>query len=279
MTPGGVHLEQLLMLGLVALFGGVLVHVPVALLVGRWKGGDAGITTGLLMFGLTGLAAAAAVASFVYLESAVVVLPRSGCEPLPAQDGEPRSQDNYLLPRPGLPPLKLVAPAQQRVCPEEAEPPVRLRVRRDELAARGAAFAMPEPDEHQAPAMIGVFAAFGGFAFLFGLGMLGGVLEDRRRARGEPEPTPAVVHPLLALLANVVTAAGVVAAVGGFFGAIATEETGPSFALVFGGPALLCGALLLAQLLRWRLTLSAFAGLLLGMLGFGAAALAGLLFI
>lgn len=277
MTPGGLHVDDIVTWGLVALFGGALLHGLLGALVGWLKGAEAGIMTGLLLFGLTGLGAAAWLASFVYLETEVVTLARSGCEPLPPEDGEARSQDLYRLPRDGMPPLKLLAPVRARPCPEHNEPPARLRVRRDELRASGAVFAMPEDDSQQAPAIIGVFAAFGGFGFLFGIIMLGGLLEQRRRARGLADRPPRQVPALLQTLSRSVSAAGIVLAVAGFGLAAFVDDTALSFALAFGGPAAFCAAQLLAGALRWRLDLSGGAGLLLGTLAFGAAAAVGFL--
>jgi len=277
MTPGGFHLDDVVVWGLVALFGGALLHGLLGAFVGWLKGAEAGIMTGLLLFGLTGLGAAAWLASFIYLETEVVTLSRSGCEPLPAEDGEPRSRDLFTLPRERLPPLKLVGGVQARPCPEHVEPPARLRIRRDELRATGAVVAVHEPDHNQAPAIIGVFAAFGGFGFLFGVVMLGGLLEQRQRARGAAERPPLQVPVFVKSLARGISAAGLVLAVGGFAAAMFVDDMPLSFALAFGGPAAFCAAQLLAQALQLRLGLSDGAGLLLGTLGFGAAAVVGFL--
>ena len=42
--------------GLVALFGGALLWAAIGALVGRFQGFDVGIATGMILFGLTGLA-------------------------------------------------------------------------------------------------------------------------------------------------------------------------------------------------------------------------------
>ena len=47
--------EDIVTTGLVALFGGALLWAAIGALVGRFKGFDVGIATGMILFGLTGL--------------------------------------------------------------------------------------------------------------------------------------------------------------------------------------------------------------------------------
>jgi hypothetical protein len=47
--------ENIVTTGLVALFGGALLWAAIGALVGRFKGFDVGIATGMILFGLTGL--------------------------------------------------------------------------------------------------------------------------------------------------------------------------------------------------------------------------------
>lgn len=54
-----MEFDQIVTTGLVALFGGTLLWAAIGAIVGRWQGFEVGLGTGMILFGLTGLAVAA----------------------------------------------------------------------------------------------------------------------------------------------------------------------------------------------------------------------------
>jgi hypothetical protein len=188
--------ERLFAIGLAAMFGSVLVHGIVAAIVGRVTGSfDAGASAGMVLFGLTALTIGAIVGWIVLVQSVEIEARLTGCEvhdPEPGSPPEAMSRRFYASVA-GDGPRRLFTALERGECGETevARTPdgtFVLRVRRSAL--RAALDPMPAErvqDRKQAPAVVGVFGAFGGFWFLSGL-----VMAASRRERQSPSPDRAV---------------------------------------------------------------------------------------
>ncbi|MBX3603672.1 MAG: hypothetical protein KF788_00295 [Piscinibacter sp.] len=199
--------EQIVTMGLLALFGGLLLWVPIGLLVGRFRGFEAGVGTGMMLFGLTGLGAGGVLAWYLFQASEEHVLLRRACEAVEVEDAGsvPYSRDEFELVVPDGRRLRLeVEPYPGRCSDRADDEPVRLRVARAALAVPGDAPVAAERivDPRQGVGLIGVFGAFGGFGLLGG-GVITASAFESRRTR---EPTP--VSPGRAQLATALTTSG-----------------------------------------------------------------------
>lgn len=184
--------DQIVTAGLAALFGGMLLWVPIGAVVGRFQGFEIGAGTAMVLFGLTGLSFAAWLAWYLYVDSTEVQALRVGCitQPADTPGGAMTSQDEFTIERaPGrlltLRTLPAAQPCDQRRDDERQT----LRVPRAAMA-HGSASAVPVEritDPVQGAGLIGVFGAFGGFGFLGGGVLIASRLE---RSRSPREPTP-----------------------------------------------------------------------------------------
>lgn len=265
LTPPGTYSEQIVVWGLLAVFAGLPVYILVGVVFGRIKGFEAGAGTTMVLFGLAGLGSAAWLANYVYAESMVVVLPSTGCEPLQPGLETPRSRDLFELQRPaGAAPLRLVTPAQERLCPQQKEPPSRLRIRRDEVAA-GAPLVLAEreEDKRHPVGLIGMFIAFGGFGLLGGLALSATAVRHGRKARGKAPPPTKPVGPMRQQAAEVLSTAGTLAGLGGLVSAAFFDSDAASFSAAFNGPALACLCYFISFVVTGKLTVVSASVLLL----------------
>lgn len=244
--------ERLFAIGIAAMFGSLLVHGLVAAVVGRIAGSfEAGMSAGMILFGLTALAIGVAVAWTVFVQSVEFEARATGCEVHDPEPGGPpvamRRQLFSAVRADG--PRRLFTALEQGECPaatEESptpsEPGVVLRVRK--IALQAGFDPMPAEvvqDRRQAPAVVGVFGAFGGFWFLAGLALVA----SRRKSRHPTPPRP--LSP-------------------------ARQRWGTTFTVI--GNLLLIGCLLGAGLADWdavRGTLFAFRGVALACLFYAVA--------
>lgn len=253
--------ERLFALGIAAMFGSLLVHGLVAFVVGRSAASfEAGAAAGMVLFGLTALAIGTGVAWIVLVQSVEFEARAVGCEVHDPEPGSPvvamrrhlfaGTAPEATTPRrfftalePGECPPAAEAASESTPDPTAAaEPAVVLRVRKSALqSGLDPVPAERVPDRKQAPAVVGVFGAFGGFWFLAGLTLVASWWESRRPAR--PRPVSA-----------------------------ARERWGTTFVVI--GNLLLVGCLLVASLADWdavRSTLFAFRGVSLACVFYAAA--------
>lgn len=264
--------DQIVTLGIAALFGGLLLWLPIGFVVGRFVDGTAGIATGMLLFGLTGLGSGAWLAWHVHVETAVVTLPRTSCESVRRDaDGagdqvaaQHREVFDLRVP-PSAEGVASAAPVRRLVTEPVAAPcadgavTARLRYRLADLrAGRAEVRARREDDERQAPMLIGVFGAFGGFGVLGGLVLWLSSLRDRGRLR--PPPAHGSMPPVAGWrqrLGLAFTVSGNLVLFGSFALALFGEEhlgveRGTRF--MFNAVAASCVCWVLASWLRRRLT-------------------------
>jgi hypothetical protein len=248
--------EQIVSLGLAALFGGLLLWLPIGAVAARFFGFQVGVGVGALLFGLTGLAAAGTLAWYVFRTTTEVQAQRSGCtaiERAPAEAGS-RSREQFTLALAGGGEKQLHVDHDHVACSQRADGQVAtLRVRRADLQGSApAAAAELVTDAKQAVALIGVFGAFGGFGFLTGCFMLAAVIEDRRKR--EPKP----VSRERARMATAFTVAGNLTLVGCLVGAgLVDWDAERSTVFAFRGVTVACLCYVAALALRRSLTVSA----------------------
>lgn len=186
-TPSGLQLEDLLLAGVGTLFGGVLVAAAVGALVGRWRGGTAGLGTALLMWGVGNLLVAATGVVLVRFDSQVLNLPVARCVPA---DGSHRPyRDLWLrLPAPLVDgqPRHVFVGRVPGVCSGDDSPPSDepVRVRNDDFAAPRATI-HGELEHDDKPVLIGVlWGVFGGAGVLMGSLILGSDAPSRAPSPG-----------------------------------------------------------------------------------------------
>lgn len=184
--------DQIVTMGLAAMFGGLLLWVPIGGIVGRFHGFEIGAGTAMLLFGLTGLAFAAWLAWYLYASSTEVQAMRVGCITVPAETpgGVAASQDEFTIERA---PGKLLAlrskPAAEPCTQRRDDERQTLRVPKAAMAhgSDGPVEVERITDPVQGAGLVGVFGAFGGFGFLGGGVLLASRLE---RSGGPREGAP-----------------------------------------------------------------------------------------
>lgn len=263
MTPAGWGFDQIVMLGVLWMFGGAGLVALVAAMVGRRVPAERRYGAAMLAWGLGNLAVATLGGAYLRLDTVVLTLVPTRCENAAVGPAQPMSHTLvHTLQRPGEPVHDVVLPAQPGDCPATLEPQ-QLRLRRDALA--GSARAVhPEPPVDGDPLLIVV--AWGGFG-LFGLLFASGMLSQA----GHPQPAPAVaawrrsIGTLIAQLGGLALLAAVVIP----FVLPGSTARGMQFGLRAGAAAMACFVLsngLLGSLRPWRLLILLVAGgALLGM--------------
>jgi len=269
--------ERLFALGIAAMFGGALIHGLIGVIVGRVAGTfEAGASAGMILFGLTALAIGVVVAWVVFGQSVEIEARPTGCEvhdPEPGGQPVPMRRQQYASSRSDGP-RRLFTALEQGECPAAGEQSgpgdnvVLLRVRKK--AMRSGFDPMPAeivPDRRQAPMVIGVFGAFGGFWFLAGLAMVSSSREARKPAPDRPvSPRRARWSTTLTVIGNLLVASGLLVAV------IADWDAIRSTLFAFRGVALACAFYAAAFFARRRLTLTTALTLLIIGGGFWLAA-------
>ena len=256
-----VDLERIATLGLLAMFGSVPLTLPFGWLVARRARFEAGVSVVLLVFGIAGAATALWLAIHVHLQTTVVMGTRVACEA--STDGAAR--ERYALVADAA--RVVVVSALARACERTPEEPVRrLRVRQ----TRAADLEVPgrvEDDPRQANALIGVFAAFGGFGLLAGLFF---AVTTARRRRPVAVAAERALSPRRQRMGQGFTIAGNLSMVGcaltAGFADLSAVRAG---VLVFGGAAVACLSFALALVAKRALALDA--ALILAIVGGGCA--------
>lgn len=269
--------DRLFALGIAVMFGSALIHGVVAVIVGRVAGSfDAGASAGMILFGLTALAIGAVVAWIVLVASVEIEARPTGCEAHDPEPGGPlvAMRRHQYAAVAGDGPRRLFTALQPGECAAAEEPPsagkpsVVLRVRKSAL--RAGFDPMPAEvvqDRRQAPAVVGVFGAFGGFWFLAGLAMFAGPREGRN-----PLPDKAVSarrarwSTTLNVIGNLLVAGCLLVAT------LADWDATRSTLFAFRGVALACAFYAAAFFARRKLTLTTALTLLIVGSGFGLAA-------
>lgn len=205
MTPAGWMLDPFVLLGFAWAFGGVLPCLVLGLLLGRARGPALGVGSALLLWGLGNLLVAALLVVYVEVDSTVLTLQATRCEPSADSRGEPLRTLFYAVQRPGEPAHEARTPPQSGACPEGRLPAERvpLRLRKDALAAAAPRVAAEEVEGSAAlPAAVtwGVFGVFGSFA--------GGLLLAHHRG-GRPAPPLMPVAPWRLSLGRLLSSLGV----------------------------------------------------------------------
>jgi hypothetical protein len=190
-------LDGIVSLGILALFGGLLLWLPLGWLVARRYGFTAGVGSAMILFGLTGCGFGLWLAGLVFLHTSVATLARTACEavapdPMMTKPHE-RSREVFTLVQGGAR-WRLVTEPAWGPCRAD-RPEARLRYRSAALVPGAAEVAARiENDARQAPMLVGVFGAFGGFGLLGGLVLVLSAARDRGaigREREDMPPLPA----------------------------------------------------------------------------------------
>lgn len=269
--------ERLFAIGIAAMFASVLVHGIVAVVVGRLAGSfDAGAAAGMILFGVTALAIGAVVAWIVLYQSSDIEARLTGCEvhdPEPGSPPQAMRQYSYAAVG-GEGPRRLYTALERGECAKPGEPQaaddafVVLRVRKSAL--RSGFDPMPAErvqDRRQAPAVVGVFGAFGGFWSLAGLVMLA----SQRERRHPPSARP--VSAARARWATMLNTTGHLLVVGCLLlASFGDWDATRSTLFAFRGVALACLFYAAAFAARRKLTATAALTLLIVGGGFGLAA-------
>ncbi len=189
MTPAGWMLDPFVFLGFGWSFGGALLCAALGFLLARAHGPTLGVGSALLLWGLGNLLVAALVVVYVEVDSTVLTLQATRCEPSADRDGQPLRTWFYAVQRPGEPAHEARTVAESGPCPQAQLPAERLRLRKDALASAAPLIAAEAVDSGAALAAAvtwGVFGVFGSFA--------GGLLLAHHRNRG-PAPPPKPLAP------------------------------------------------------------------------------------
>lgn len=266
-----IHSIDRMPLGLALMFGCLLLGMVVGAVVGRFTRFDLGAAIALLSLAAGGLGAAAWVASYYHLETAVVSLSRSGCIVQPATPRRPHwSADRFVLLMPGGRELSLQAPDVPNRCDEAGRDEPQLLRYLKAGAAKPETTLLPvqfETDPKLPIAGPAVLAAFGSFGLLAGLFML--ALGRRRSA---PARAATVLSPLRQQLGTGFTMAGNFTIFGAaMYAGFADISVERSAALVFGAVPPACLLYALAMAARRSLALDNGLILLIVAAGCGAA--------
>lgn len=267
LTPSGWQLETFALAGAAWMFGGALLAVALGALVGHLRSVETGLASGLLLWAIGNLLTAAAVAVFVHVDSTVLQLAPSRCEPLPTVNGQPMHQQFYRLA--AAPDAREVStPPAPGLCTEDQPTAtLALRLRRDDIAAGRPLLEGDPADEEKAQVIMVVWSVFGGAGLLFALALLGA-----NRAASAPRRPPAVVAPWRRSLSRLLAQLGLLLFLAAFVGPFfidGNEERAVEFGLRCIASAM--GSWLLSGLLAGTMTgigflfLSSFAGILLGL--------------
>lgn len=212
MTPSGWTLDNIVLLGVGTMFGGLFVAALFGVLVGRWRGGATGIGAAMLLWGLGNLTVCAMTVSYVQFESAVLTLALQRCEVQPPDSkGRPRRLMVYALP-PGAgasapagdalggtlaaPTREVRTPVALGACPQAIQGSDPLRVARSDLHSTRNPVAGDWTEDDRAIAVAASWGVFGAFALLFATLLLGHELQALRgRRRGPLPPAPPAKPP------------------------------------------------------------------------------------
>jgi hypothetical protein len=258
-VSASADLEQIATLGLLAMFGSVPLTAPIGWLIGRRTGFEGGASLVLLVFGLAAAATAVWLAVHVHLQTTVVVGLRTGCEVAP--DGTAR--ERYALDSGAAPRRAVVTVPSAAWCERTRDEPQRLRVRQAAVGSERAA--RVEEDPRQANALIGVFAAFGGFGLLSGLFF---AVTTARRHRVQAAVDERTLSLRRQRLGQGFTIAGNLSMVGcALTAAFADMNAVRSGVLVFAGAAVACASFALALAARRSLAIESV--LILAIVGGG----------
>lgn len=185
MTPEGWLTTEVVMLGAAWMFGGALVAVLVGAVVGRRKGVETGIGSGLTLWALGNLLIVVLMALVVHVDSVVLQLEPTRCEPGTDNRGHAVRTLYHTVQRPGEPVHELQGSTQRGLCPEGGSAREALRVRRDALASPkpGIPAEVVTGDDDTPLAVMVIWGMFGGIGLL-----MGGLLLAHGAGAGRPAP-------------------------------------------------------------------------------------------
>jgi hypothetical protein len=251
------------------MFGGALLSVLVGVLIGRRRGAGVGAGSGLLLWGAGNLLVALAVVVYMEVDSTVVTLKATRCEPSADNRQRPMYTLYYAVQRPGEPAHEATARGQRGVCPESPMPVDALRLRKDALAGTAALIQGDHAGDDAPMAVSVTWGAFGVFA-VFGASLL---LAHGRGTPSRPTRSPGPVAPWRLGLGSLLSQLGLLLVLAALIGPhflSGTTERAIVFGLRVGATAL--GVWIVAGLLAGTMTWPSFAFLtifLLAMLGVG----------
>jgi hypothetical protein len=253
-------LEQIATFGLLAMFGSVPLTALVGWLIARRAGFEGGAAVVLLVFGVAAAATAVWLALHVHLQTSVALGTRIDCRV--GADGTAR--ERYALSAGAGARHAVVAVPSAAWCERTLDEPQRLRVQRVD-ASDAEPPARVEHDPRQANALIGVFAAFGGFGLLAGTFFS---VTTARRHRIPREVDERALSPRRQRLGTGFTIAGNLSMVGcALTAAFADLDAVRAGVLVFGGAA--AGCMSFAAALAARRSLGIESALILAIVGGG----------
>jgi hypothetical protein len=195
MTPTGWMTDDFAAWGAAWMFGGLLLALPIGVLIGRWKGPEAGIGSGMLVWGLGNITISAMTVLFMQVDSKVLHLKPLQCEPGTDSRNRPLRTLTYGLQRPGEPARVVTTLCTRGLCPEGSPQADALRVRTDALASGAPRIAGEWADDDKPLAVMSIWGAFGAFALLAAGLLLG---HWRQTQSGRPAPDPATPRPVAA---------------------------------------------------------------------------------
>lgn len=194
MTPSGWLTNEVTLFGVAWMFGGALVCAPVGWLVGRRRGVELGIGSGLVLWGLGNLVVVGMMALLVHVDSVVVKAVATRCEPATDGQGRPERTLFHTVQQPGAPVHEWRGTTAPGLCPEGPPDVAVLRLRRDALAT--STLRIPaEPIVGDDDTPLAVMVTWG----IFGAaGLLMGGLLSAQTGEGRPRANPAAAAPVAA---------------------------------------------------------------------------------
>lgn len=242
-VSSGADLEQIATFGLLAMFGSVPLTAPIGWLVGRRVGFEGGASVVLLVFGIAAAGAAVWLAVHVHLQTTVTLGTRVGC----AVTADGTARERYALAVGAVARHAVVTVPGAAWCERTLDGPQRLRVQHTSPPDADPP-ARIEADPRQANALIGVFAAFGGFGLLAGTFF---AVTTARRHRAPRAVDERALSPRRQRLGQGFTIAGNLAMVGcALVAAFADLDAVRAGVLVFGGASVGCVSFALAMAAR-----------------------------
>lgn len=168
MTPYGWMSDTIALAGIGWAFGGLLFCGALGALVGWWRGSVVGLGTALCTWGVGHVVSVVLMALFVQVDSLVLTLGTTRCEPDADHRGRPLQTRFHAVQRAGEPAHEVQSLSVRGVCGEDSPPAEALRVRKDALASPLPVIPGEPADSDTPLAVMVILGAFGSFALLGG---------------------------------------------------------------------------------------------------------------
>lgn len=207
LTPAGWGFDQIVLLGVMWLFGAPVPLGLLAALLGRWVGKSRTLGAAMLLWSLGNLAVAALAGAHLRLDTVQLTLTPTRCE-VAHQGQEPAAHHLvFALQRPGEPPHDLLLRRLPGDCPATLVAET-MRVRRDALAGPERLVVPESPIDGDPLVIVLVWSGFGLFGLLFASATL--TQAAGRRPAPAVAPWRAGIGKLVAQLGGLLLLAAVV---------------------------------------------------------------------